>query len=368
MTRSYRVFDLQFFGGEKTEPATPKRRNDAREKGQMAKSKDLGAAVEIMVGLCCVYLLAGIMRKYIVLMFEDTLHHVSSDLMFDPGWWIRPVAVSVKTFFISWGPIGLLGAIVAIAINLYQVGFKFITKPFIPDFNRFNPVSGLKKIISMKGLVELLKGLFKAGILLYVLYTVLRDDRDMLLSSSQFPLEQGTELIFRKMWNVAMKMALVLLIIALIDYKYQKYEFDKSIKMSKQEIKDEHKNAEGDPKIKSKIRQKQREMAMKRMMADVPKADVVVTNPTELAIAIQYDQKVMSAPVVLAKGQDRIAARIREIAKEHKIPIVENRPLAHALMRQVEVGESIPADLYRSVAEVLAFVYKLKQRQQKRRW
>jgi flagellar biosynthetic protein FlhB len=158
-------------------------------------------------------------------------------------------------------------------------------------------------------------------------------------------------------------MALVLLLIGFADYAYQKWSFEKSIRMSKQDIKDEHKQSEGDPQIKSKIRQKQRELARSRMMSDVPKADVVVTNPTHIAVAIQYDQQTMQAPVVLAKGEGHIAMKIREIAEEHKIPIIENKPLARLLLAQVEVGESIPHDMYRAVAEVLAFVYRLKEKE-----
>jgi flagellar biosynthetic protein FlhB len=209
--------------------------------------------------------------------------------------------------------------------------------------------------------VELLKGLLKASILLGMLYTVMKNERELLLSIMMYPLDKGAGIIIGKIWGLALRMALVLFIIALFDYAYQKWEFEKSIKMSKQEIKEEYKQMEGDPKIKAKIRQKQRELAQRRMMSDVPKADVVVTNPTHIAVAIQYDQHNMSAPLVVAKGEDRIAQKIREIAEEHDIPIVENKPLARALMKQVEIGESIPEDLYRSVAEVLAFVYKLKK-------
>ncbi len=163
------------------------------------------------------------------------------------------------------------------------------------------------------------------------------------------------------LWTLAMRLALMLLVMAFADYAYQKWEFENSIKMSKKEIKDEYKQMEGDPQIKQKIRQKQREMAKQRMMADVPKADVVITNPTHIAVALQYDRAVMGAPQLIAKGADYLAMRIREIAEVNLIPIIENKPLAWALYENVEVGEEIPEDFYRGVAEVLAFVYRLKK-------
>jgi flagellar biosynthetic protein FlhB len=208
----------------------------------------------------------------------------------------------------------------------------------------------------------MLKGLAKAGLLMYMLYRFLQNERDLFLSSMLYEMEEGVAIMMSRIWGLGIRMALLLLLIGFIDYAYQKWTFEKSIRMSKQDIKDENKQSEGDPLIKSKIRQKQRELARARMMSDVPKADVVVTNPTHVAVAIQYDQQTMQAPVVLAKGEGHIAMKIREIAEEHKIPIIENKPLARLLLAQVEVGESIPQDMYRSVAEVLAFVYRLKEK------
>jgi flagellar biosynthetic protein FlhB len=277
-------------------------------------------------------------------------------------WWILPLDAALRTFFSAWMPIGLLCAFAAVIILLRQVGFKIITKPFVPKFDRFNPISGLKKIVSPRSLVELGKGLLKALILAWVLYRAIRNERDLFLSVMMFPLEQGVGIVLRKIWALALRMALFLLLIGLIDYSYQKWSFEKSIRMSKQEIKDEYKQMEGDPTIKRRIRQKQRELARGRMMSDVPKADVVVTNPTQIAVAVQYDSKSMVAPVVVAKGQGLLAKRIRDIAEENKIPVIENKPLARALMAQVEVGETVPQELYRSVAEVLAFIYRLKDR------
>lgn len=353
------IFNLQLFAEERTEPATPRKRQKSREDGRMAKSQDLSAAVIIITGLLALNALGLSVWRKLIEMFYAVLTHVSTDLMRDDGWLILPFIEGVKGFFWGWLPIGLLCTIMAAFIMIYQVGFLVSAKPLTPKPERFNPISGLKKIISLRTLVELLKGLLKAMLLLGMLFTVIRKEQDMLLSVMLFPMEQGIAIIMQQIWSMALKMALVLLVLGFADYGYQKWDFEKSIRMSKQEIKEEYKQMEGDPLIKRRIRQKQRELAQGRMMSDVPKADVVITNPTHIAVAIEYDQKSMSAPVVIAKGEGFIAQKIRDIAKEHKIPIVENKPLARALLLQVEVGEAVPEELYRAVAEVLAFVYRL---------
>ncbi|MDR1916548.1 MAG: flagellar biosynthesis protein FlhB [Synergistaceae bacterium] len=357
-----KFFDIQFFAEERTEPATPRKRQKSREEGQMAKSQDLSAAVVIISGLLAVYLLGVIVWQRLILSFSYIATHLSSNLMKESGWWVHPLIEGAKSFFIGWLPIGVICALCAAMILIYQVGFLVTTKPLTPKPDRLNPISGLKKIISMRTIVELLKGILKALVLLGMLFLALRNQQALLLSIMMYPLEHGAAIIMTKIWSLALQMAIILLTLGLFDYVYQKWEFEKSIKMSKQEIKEEYKQMEGDPLIKRRIRQKQRELAAGRMMADVPKSDVIITNPTQIAIAIQYDQKTMSAPTVVAKGEGFIAQKIRDIANEHDIPIVENKPLARAIMSQVEVGESIPEDLYRAVAEILAFVYRLKER------
>ncbi|MDR3331734.1 MAG: flagellar biosynthesis protein FlhB [Synergistaceae bacterium] len=356
-----RHFDIQFFAEEKTEPATPRKRSKTREEGQTARSQDLSAAVVIIAGLLGIYAMSMMIWRRLIQMFQDISNHLGSPLMFDDGWWIRPAAEGAKSFITGWLPLGLLCAVVALAIMVYQVGLVISAKPLAPKPDRFNPVSGLKKIISGRSLVELVKGVFKALILLAMLFSMIKNERELMLSVMMFPMELGFGIIMKKIWDLALRMALVLLAIAMFDYFYQRWSFDKSIRMSKQEIKEEYKQMEGDPKIKQKIRQKQRELAKSRMMADVPKADAIITNPTHISVAIKYEQKLMSAPTVVAKGEGFIALKIREIATQNDIPIVENKTLARALMSQVEVGESIPETLYRAVAEVLAFVYRMKK-------
>ncbi|MDR0764412.1 MAG: flagellar biosynthesis protein FlhB [Synergistaceae bacterium] len=354
-------FDLQFFGEERTESATPKKRSKTREEGKVAKSQDLSASVVIIVGLLTINSLGDRIWDDLITLFREEARYIASPSMSGDGWWVRPAFLAGKSLLFGWLPLGLLCTVFAVAILVYQVGFVITTKPLAINLGHFNPISGLKRIFSLRTLFELAKGMLKASLLLGVLYLALRNERDLMLSIISFSLDDGVMIIMGKVWDLAMRMAVFLLIIAIADYAYQKWEFEKSIKMSKHEIKEEFKQSEGDPLIKRRIRQKQRELARSRMMSDVPKADVVVTNPTHIAIAIQYDQQTMSAPVIVAKGTDFIARKIKEIAAEHDIPIVENKPLARALMKQVEIGESIPEELYLAVAEVLAFVYRLKK-------
>jgi flagellar biosynthetic protein FlhB len=354
-------FDIQFFAEERTEQATPRKRHKTREEGRVAKSQDLSASVVIITGLLTVYNLGAVIWESLLEMFENIAWHLSSPLMLDGRWWVNPIVDGGRAFAVGWLPAGLLCALFAIVALVYQVGFVVTAKPFAFNADKFNPVSGLKKIVSMRTIVEMLKGVLKALLLLGMLFWVMRNERELMLSIMMYPLGKGSGMIIGKIWDLAIRMAAVLFFLGVADYMYQRWEFNKSIMMSKQEIKEEYKQMEGDPQIKRKIRQKQRELASRRMMADVPKADVIVTNPSHIAVAIQYDQKNMSAPVVVAKGEDFVARKIRDVASEHGVPIVENKPLARALMAQVEIGEEIPEDLYRAVAEVLAFVYRLKK-------
>jgi len=200
----------------------------------------------------------------------------------------------------------------------------------------------------------------KAALFATVIYFALQKDTPELVAAIRFPLEIGVSQLFSKLLSLSFRLAFLLLVIAVFDYGYQKWEFERSIKMSKQELKEEYKQMEGDPQIKSKIRQKQRELARSRMMSSVPKADVVITNPTHLAVALEYDREIMEAPVLVAKGSGFIARKIRELAEEHGVPVVENKPLARAIFESMELGEEIPEHLYKAMAEVLAFIYKLK--------
>lgn len=354
------TFDLQFFSQERTEPATPRKRRKEREEGRVAKSQDLGAAAIILVGLFALLVFGRFLFSWILAFTTDMIAFMGGNTLREDGWFSVIRDETAYALVIPWLPIGLAAAVGALIVTVSQVGFFITPKPLVPKMDRFNPVSGLKKVLSLRSLVEMVKGLLKAALFALVIYYSLRKDTPELVLAIRFPLEAGVSQLLWKLLRLSFRLAFLLLVIAVFDYAYQKWEFERSIKMSKQELKEEYKQMEGDPQIRSKIRQKQRELARSRMMSSVPGADVVITNPTRLAVALEYDRKVMDAPVVCAKGSGFLARRIREVAEENAVPVVENKPLARSLFETLEVGEEVPEELYRAVAEVLAFVYRIR--------
>lgn len=259
-------------------------------------------------------------------------------------------------------PIILAAGAVGFTANVLQIGLKATTKQITPDLDKLNPIKGFARFFSGRALVELAKTVAKIVIVGLVVYSMLKHEYVRLIDLYQMPPAVAGGVIGDICWRLLVRACLVMLVIGIIDYVYQRISFDNSIKMTKQEIKDEYKQIEGDPKIKAKIRQRQREMARRRMLQDVPKADVVITNPTHYAVAIKYNPEEMAAPTVVAKGQRLLAKRIREVAEAHGVPIVENPPVARLLYKVVEVDEQIPAELYQTVAEILAYVYRLSQK------
>lgn len=361
-------FNLQFFAQDpdKTEEATPKRKSEARKKGQVPKSSELNAVVVLMGLFFILNFLGEWFFQEIFQYFRRMLSPTQVNLeLSDTN--LRTLFLSQVIFFGRvFLPLGLAAMVLGFAVNYIQVGQLFTLEPLKPKFNRLNPIRGFQRLMSMQGLVELAKAALKLTVVGYVTYGTLRDNFGVLLQSlEQSPLKAATD-IWRILYNVALKVCMLLLVVAVLDLYYQRYQHRKSLRMSKKEVKDEIKQQEGNPQIKGKIRQRQRQIAMRRMMQEVPKADVVITNPTHYAVALRYDARTMSAPVVVAKGEGFIAARIKEIAKEHNVAIVENKPLAQALYRTVEIGEVIPAKLFQAVAEVLAFVYRLRQNRRAR--
>ena len=355
-----RSWDLQFFSEEKSEPATPRKRQKAREEGQVIRSQDLVASVVLLLGLLMLLMLGLFTGDLLVGLFRELIAYLPSEEFQGDRWLVLPLHRAGRAFLLGWLPLGLCCTLGALGLLGYQVGFLLSPQPLIPKWNRLNPVEGMKRLVSLRSLVELVKGLLKAGLLLLLLYNALRKDLTALVATMRYPFLQGMGALMDRIWALSLKMALMLFVLGLFDYLYQRWEFERSIRMSKQEIKEEYKQMEGDPLVKRRIRQRQRELARKRMMSEVPKADVVITNPTHLALALQYDREIMEAPLLLAKGEGHLARKIREVAEEHKIPVVQNPPLAQALYREVEVGGEIPEAFYRAVAEVLAFVYRLK--------
>jgi len=257
------------------------------------------------------------------------------------------------------GPVMGFALVLGLMGQLLQVGFNITAEPLKPQLSRMNPVEGAKRIFSKRALMELGKACLKIGIVTYVAYVALRNDIGKLPSLLWMEPVQAIAYASKLVGKMGLWIGACLLIVAAIDYLYQRWEYEDSIKMSIQDIKDELKQTEGDPQIRSVIRARQRQLARSRMMQAVPTADVVITNPTHVAVALKYDAKSMAAPIVVAKGAELLAARIREIASENDIPIVENPPLARTLYEAAQVGREIPADLYQAVAEVLAYVYRL---------
>ena len=255
-------------------------------------------------------------------------------------------------------PFFVFGVAITLLISIFQVGWKISSKPMQPKLDKFNPINGFKRIFSKDSVFELFKSILKISVISLIAYNSVKNNRNDLFLLYDIPLNQAVALIGNIIINTGLKISLVYLIVGIADFAYQKHKFNEDMKMTKQEVKDEYKNSEGDPQIKGKQKQRMREASQRRMMQDVPKADVVITNPTHLAVALKYDADVSQAPVVLAKGEDYLAQKIKEVAKENNIAIVENKPLARMLFSNVDIGAEIPPELYQSVAEILAMIYK----------
>ena len=366
------TYDLQFFakdgpGGEKTEEPTSKKLPDARNEGQVAKSKEVTSAFEMLFAFIILYFFMERMGTSFVGNIYDIYSQIPSYVKMYDGY------VQSQTFnylFIQsltrilgiMAPFLAVGFIVAFVTNLLQVKWKVTTKPLHPKFNKLNPISGFKRIISPNSLVELLKSVLKLSLIGYVVYSYLKKNMPPLFQFYSLSLYQGIAQVGVLVINLGIRISLFYMLIAALDFAYQKIKFKKDMKMTKQEVKDEYKNQEGDPQIKSKQRQRMQEASRRRMMQRLPEADVVITNPTHYAVAIKYEPELYDAPYVVAKGADYLAQKIKDTAKEHHIEIVENKPLARMLYANVDVGSVVPPELYQAVAEVLAFVYHLQGR------
>ena len=348
--------DLQLFSGEKTEKATPTKRREARKKGQIAKSPEVSAALTLLFAFACLMIwgksfIEGCLNIYRHSFREYMLWDLSissTKLLFN-----QLLIDAVKLA----APILLIVLIIGIAANLMQVGFMFNFSLIKVDFKKLDPLQGMKRMFSFRSLVELIKSILKISIIAVVLFIIIWKKKNEFLLLGEKNIWDVSGFVGSMILQIGLAASACLVIIAAGDFIYQKFSFEKKIRMSKQEIKDEYKKTEGDPVIKGKRRAIQRQMAMNQMIHEVPKADVVITNPTHFAVAIRYDMSTMDAPQVIAKGQDYIALKMKEIAKEHKVMMVENRPLARALFASVEIGETIPEELFNAVGEILAYVY-----------
>lgn len=353
--------DLQFFAGEKTEKATPKKREEERKKGRVAKSQDINTALILLFSFIVLGAFGPFMREKMLELYVNvfteymhwnvTIHsarHVFIDVLMSLGFIVAPIMVA--TFLIS------------IAANVLQIGFLFTTEPLKFDLKKIDPIKGAKRIFSIRALIELLKSFLKITVIGTITFGVIWFFKDEMMMLAFKSPETAAMFFGRATIIMGVAATIALLFLAVLDYMYQKYDFEKNIRMSKQDIKDEHKNVEGDPLIKSKLREKQRQLAMRRMMEEVPHADVVITNPTHYAVAIKYDAEIATAPYVVAKGTETTALKIKSIAEENNVAVVENKLLARALYASVEIDDVIPGEFYQAVAEVLAYVYALEKK------
>ena len=363
--------DLQFFakmgpGGEKTEKPTAKKLSDARKEGQVAKSQEIGNAF-MLVGL---FLILKIMGSFMGGRFKGIfarVYNLIPDLSKRYATSFTPATVHglfrdiYLQLFIILLPTLAVAILIAVVVNIIQVKWKPTSKPLKPKLTKLNPINGFKRLFSKEKLFDLLKSIVKVFVVFYVAYSMLKDQLGMLLLLSELPFSQALAAICDLVLDVGLRISLVYIIVGVADYAFQKWKFTEDQKMTKQEVKDEIKNSEGDPQIKGQQRRRMREASMRRMMSSVPQADVVITNPTHFAVALRYDLAIADAPVVVAKGQDFLARRIKEVAEQNSVEIVENKPLARMLYHNVPLDAKIPEELYQAVAEVLAFVYNLKK-------
>ena len=361
------AYNLQFFGegGDKTEKATPKKLDDARKEGRVARSSDLINGFMLLLMFFVLKLFGGIMANLFLDSFVKYYNKASDISMevFDVRQAVNLSNEIVIDIVIASLPVLIGSFVVALVGNIVQVGWKVTSKPLKPKLDRLNPIGGFKRMFSQEKVVELIKSILKVLAIALVAYNEVKDRWKFILNLYDFEFMQAVLNIFDIVLDVGIKISVIFVIIGLADFGYQKWKHLHDLRMSKQEVKDEMKQSEGDPQIKGQIRQKMREGARRRMMQDLPKADVVITNPSHFAVAVKYDKETAEAPYVLAKGADYVAANIKEIAKQNNIEIVENKPLARMLYYNVEIGDQIPPELYQMVAEVLAYVYSVKNKE-----
>ncbi|MBP5324894.1 MAG: flagellar biosynthesis protein FlhB [Pseudobutyrivibrio sp.] len=361
------AYNLQFFakdgeGGEKTEQPTTKKLQDARKEGKVAKSKEIVNGFSLL-GF---FISLRIFLEFAGVRFEEIfawIYAIIPDIveMNGSGMTIQTISGIFQTLFVKMFlillPFLAIGFATHFVGNLIQVGWKPTLKPLQPKLSKFNPISGFQRIFSKQSLVNLILAIAKVTLVFYIAYLNIRDQANNLFILYDINLRSALSLIFKIIVDTGIKISLVYIVLGFADYAYQRWKFKDDMKMTKQEVKDEYKNSEGDPAIKGKQRQRMMEASQRRMMQNVPQADVVITNPTHIAVAILYDNTKDEAPRVVAKGEDYLAKKIKDTAKESGVPIVENKPLARALYATVDIDQVIPPELYQAVAEILAVVY-----------
>lgn len=354
-------FIIIFASDDKTEEATPHKMSEAKKKGQVAKSKEVSLALTLLAST----LVLNILSKYSVESLGENMvsffsNFLNMNLTYNN---LQNLLLTVLyRIAIVILPMILPIMIMGILANFLQTGFIFTKDTIKPDLTKLNPINGFKRMFSMRTAVELVKDILLITIIGYVGYSYVKSNFSDMLNIGNLTFSAMIDFIATIIKGAFFKITLIMMVIAIVDFIYQKFQFKKDMKMTKQEVKEEFKQEEGDPQIKGKIKQKQRDLAMRRMMQQVPKATVVVTNPTHIAVALMYNEKDAGAPKVVAKGADYVALKIKEKAKEYSVPIIENKPLARLIYEEVELDREIPVEMYQAVAEILAVVFKLNNR------
>ncbi len=363
-------YNLQFFaedanGAEKTEEPTAKKLDDARKEGQVAKSQEVATAFSLLSLFIILRVAYPFIGTSFVGIFERVYNNIPNvartyDGRLPLAYLSSIITNAILTMLLVTAPFLIVGFLIAFLCDFVQVGFKPTTKPLQPKLSKLNPISGMKKIFSARKLFELGKSILKLAVMAVVIYTFFTGRTESLFLLYDMPLKQAIGLMGNLIISLGLRIAAAYMVIAFIDLIYQRRKFRKDMMMTKKEVKDEYKNSEGDPQVKGAQKRRMMEASRRRMMQQLPQADVVITNPTHYAVAIKYDAEEADAPIVVAKGADYLAQKIKETARENDVEIVENKPLARMLYANVEVGELVPPELYKAVAEVLAYVYHLK--------
>ncbi|MNJ99870.1 Flagellar biosynthetic protein FlhB [compost metagenome] len=346
--------------GEKTEQATDARREEFRKKGNVAHTRELGSAVLLLAAAGCVYLLGRFFFQNLFEVFnysfgEQMVTHVRQ------GEFSEALRFCATKAFILILPVSLIAGVLGVASTVMQIGFMQVEDALSPKFEKVNPIDGFGRIFSLRALAEGIKSILKMGAIGIILYFLLRGEVQQIPYMLSFSLEQILQYIGTVIVKLLGGVGSLMFVLAAADYFYQRWDLEKKMMMTKEEVKQEHKQREGDPMIKSRMRQIQRKMAGKRMMEAIPKADVVITNPTHIAVVLKYSDN-LPAPQIVAMGADAVAEKIKEIARENKVPIVENKPLARTIFKTMKIGQVIPRELFVAVAEVLSYVYRLRKK------
>lgn len=349
-------------GDSKTEKATHKKRQDERKKGNVFVSRDVVILISLIVMFFCLKLM---MPKIYVTMRQYLMSYIGmmpEVTEISTPFTLQLMQDGIKTFFQMCALLLFVSIMISVVVTMFQTKMLFATENLKPKFNRLNPLEGIKRLFSLRSVVELIKGLIKLAILIVIIYQYIQKHILKLPDLISMDLLQSSSEILDMIFGLVINVSIAFTAISALDYFYQWWEYERQIKMSKQEVKEEYKQLEGDPQIKGKIKEMQRKMAMSRMMQAVPSADVVIKNPTHFAVALKYDSEKNGAPVVVAKGQDELALRIIRVAEENHVFVIENRPLARGIFAAAEVNQEIPADYYGAIAEILVYVYKSKKK------